>query len=337
MINRVCDLFKFYFTNAEALSSEELPPSSKGVASMLASVASFFACLRSFPSTLWGRATRNPCQAALAVGVVALSAFSYRAWRADVPNEAFHQALDDWVKECSNDLNRKEELEKRKEVRKKIKECQKTFAETLNLQRCDLTSLPPICVFEALPYLKTLDLSHNELNTVPNELGEFLPKLKELNLSCNSLTTLPKSFASLKSSAFKEDCHLNLSNNSFTEFPKISEVPNLLITFSLDDSKFTEWLYPQNSALSRPLDQLYLTGNCKDVEKKSKAYCMFIRENLIPSNFPEPNQKKAACKVLELLKKSACSTLDLEDISKEDFPRHHTRCLKDAGIVILNK
>ncbi|KAG6559491.1 E3 ubiquitin-protein ligase ipaH9.8 [Candidatus Rhabdochlamydia oedothoracis] len=85
--------------------------------------------------------------------------------------------------------------------------------ETLDLTNLNLTSLPDIFNNPCFNQLKHLDLSSNQLRTLPASFGE-LQALTNLDLSSNQLTTLPKSFGNLQ--ALTQLC---LSSNQLTTLP----------------------------------------------------------------------------------------------------------------------
>lgn len=115
--------------------------------------------------------------------------------------------LDNWV------IQAPKEHDSRTEAKRRILLCFESNCADLTLSHLGLTSLP----FNALYSLKldTLFLSDNQLATVPAEIfnPEYFPSLKILDLSNNSFSSLP----------LLSDCsnlnELHLSGNQFSEVP----------------------------------------------------------------------------------------------------------------------
>jgi predicted ATPase len=84
---------------------------------------------------------------------------------------------------------------------------------SLNLSDNQLTTLPDS--LGQLTQLTSLNLSDNQLTTLPDSLGQ-LTQLTSLNLSNNQLTSLPDSLINLK-----QIQNLNLNRNLLTVFPNI--------------------------------------------------------------------------------------------------------------------
>ena len=74
--------------------------------------------------------------------------------------------------------------------------------------------------FCKLQHIKEIDLSKNQLRSLPKNFG-FLNSLKTLDLLGNKLTTLPSSFGDLKS--LQVD-HLELRDDMFEYFLKFSNL-----------------------------------------------------------------------------------------------------------------
>lgn len=96
----------------------------------------------------------------------------------------------------------------------RINEAAKTLAESLDLSNLGLKEFPP--KIAPLPFLKTLDISNNEISCLPTRFESFFEHIKEINLSNNSLTNIPDWFQKLENLI-----HLNLTGNKITKVSKI--------------------------------------------------------------------------------------------------------------------
>ena len=101
-----------------------------------------------------------------------------------IPN-TFEKKLDNWVYSAADESEKKKKLD----AQTRILDAKKKNAETLNLSGLNLTEVPPL---DALTQLNELDLSKNQLSTLPEGCFQGLTSLKELNLRNNQLSTLPK-------------------------------------------------------------------------------------------------------------------------------------------------
>jgi len=124
--------------------------------------------------------------------------------------------------------------------------------ETLILADNDLTEISES--IDRLQSLKTLDLGHNLLASLPNNLGH-IPGLRDfLYLHDNHLAALPPSLANLKDLRY-----LNISENRFTEFPEsIAGMTGLLELRATDNS--IAYLPASIERLTR-LRELHLRNN----------------------------------------------------------------------------
>lgn len=84
--------------------------------------------------------------------------------------------------------------------------------ETLNVSFNELTTLPPEIPFR-LPHLRVLDLSYNRLKSLPDSIG-YLFHLEELLISFNQLEAIPDTIIYLKVLQ-----KLDLSHNCITQLP----------------------------------------------------------------------------------------------------------------------
>lgn len=83
--------------------------------------------------------------------------------------------------------------------------------EKLDFSGCSLTSSPSCLRLSQLPALTELDLSHNQLHTVPESISEW-GRMQRLYLHNNLLETVPWGLGALK-----ELQVLTLDNNPFTQ------------------------------------------------------------------------------------------------------------------------
>ena len=85
--------------------------------------------------------------------------------------------------------------------------------------------------------IRSLDLSHNKLRTVPSYLGTC-PVLKQLNFGANRLTNLPDNLGNIKKleSLILSDNHINLLPQSFANLANLRTLVlsgNVMTTFPL--------------------------------------------------------------------------------------------------------
>ena len=72
----------------------------------------------------------------------------------------------------------------------------------------------PFTKIQAHQSLKSLDLSHNNITSIPNGLWNFIPSLSKLILDYNQLKEIPRQSNVLERLQF-----CSLSNNKLTSFP----------------------------------------------------------------------------------------------------------------------
>jgi Leucine-rich repeat (LRR) protein len=107
---------------------------------------------------------------------------------------------------------------------------QQTELETLILADNNLSKLSS--QIGCLKMLRMLDLGHNRLPQLPDEIGG-LPHLTDfLYLHDNRLTTLPSSFANLTRLRY-----LNISENAFDVFPECVSSMSSLLELRLTDNR----------------------------------------------------------------------------------------------------
>lgn len=108
-------------------------------------------------------------------------------------------------------------------------------------------------IFWKLKNLRNFDLSHNQLTSVPIQLG-LLKTLKQLNLSNNQLASVPEQLGLMK-----ELSKLDLSNNQLTMLP--TAIGNLINLWFLDLSHNKLISLPKAFRLLRNLQILNLSNN----------------------------------------------------------------------------
>ncbi|XP_045125668.1 uncharacterized protein LOC123512978 isoform X2 [Portunus trituberculatus] len=134
----------------------------------------------------------------------------------------------------------------------------------LNLSHNQITSLPHS--FSLLLHLRVLDLSYNRFRVVPEALTG-LEKLHTLNLANNNITELPVALAKLTSLE-----KLNISNNCLRALPgSLVECPKLHV------------LVTQGNELIHPPQAICDTG--------SQATLHFLRERHLPTQQTRPTAK----------------------------------------------
>lgn len=134
----------------------------------------------------------------------------------------------------------------------------------LNLSHNQITTLPHS--FSLLLHLRVLDLSYNKLKVVPEPLTG-LEKIETLNLANNNISELPTTMAQLIS--LKK---LNISNNYLRALPgNLFECPNLCV------------IVTHGNELIHPPQAICDTG--------SEAILHFLRERYTPSVHARPSAK----------------------------------------------
>ena len=107
---------------------------------------------------------------------------SYRG--REMQKERIEFLLNSWVNKKPN------EVEWRYEAKQRILKCLTNKAELLDLSKLKISALPPSNL-PIMPHVKTLNLSHNQLEFLPFGIHKSFPNLEELNLDGNKFVRIP--------------------------------------------------------------------------------------------------------------------------------------------------
>ncbi|XP_036318650.1 leucine-rich repeat-containing protein 57-like [Rhagoletis pomonella] len=178
-----------------------------------------------------------------------------------------------------------------KQVRQHLETAQKTGILKISLQR--LQEFPP--QLKNYPnVLKTLDLSENRFERIPDELGHFT-LVKHLNLSGNKLIELPDVIGELSKLEV-----LLLMNNYIVKLPKTLSNCNNLKTVNLSNNQIKE--FPIMLCGLKHLDVLDLSRN-KITAVPSEVGSLYTTElNLNQNQISILSEEIAACPKLKVLR-----------------------------------
>ncbi|BFZ12002.1 hypothetical protein BsWGS_15041 [Bradybaena similaris] len=172
--------------------------------------------------------------------------------------------------------------------------------EQLTIQNCSLRRINP--QITALPELRTLDMSYNNITSVPDSLGQ-LASVHTLNLSYNKLTTFPAILCNSRIS--NTLVTLNLSNNEIASMPYNIDVLKSL--HSLDISHNQLRLIPETLGFLKNLRKLYAAYNQLEFfpgTMVSNVYHIFeFNDNRLPNVVNRP--VKVNCFPMSTLKELA--------------------------------
>ncbi|QZA58427.1 leucine-rich repeat domain-containing protein [Candidatus Rhabdochlamydia porcellionis] len=171
---------------------------------------------------------------------------TYRAVLAQ--KQQLDHVLNQWIEKSLSEENQIE-------VKKRVFDFfNNSTKKNLNLSNLNLSSLPDIFNISCFCHrLKQLDLSKNQLTTLPDTFGN-LSQLTELDLSTNQLTTLPDTFGNLAQLIW-----LDLNTNQLTTLP--DTLGNLARLAELDLSTNQLTTLPDTFSNLAQLTQLGLSIN----------------------------------------------------------------------------
>ena len=177
-----------------------------------------------------------------------------------------------------------------------------------NLQELQLNnnklSFSSTTALTSLAKLKYLDLSFNQIGSLPNDL-ERLSSLNHLNLSNNSLEVLPSSICSLSSLVV-----LKLSHNRLSALPDhIGDHLQNLTELALDSNRLNH--LPKSLARAENLEYLDVHANLiselsSDFGQMTKLAILNMRNNLL-CGLPSDLGLAASLRVLDISDNKLCS------------------------------
>ncbi|XP_049311181.1 leucine-rich repeat-containing protein 57 [Bactrocera dorsalis] len=178
-----------------------------------------------------------------------------------------------------------------KQVRQHLETAQKTGILKISLQR--LQEFPP--QLKNYPnVLKTLDLSENRFERLPDELGHFT-LVKHLNLSGNKLIELPDVIGELTKLEV-----LLVMNNYLTKIPKTLSNCNNLKTVNLTNNQIKE--FPTMLCGLKHLDVLDLSRNKITIVPAEVGTLYMTELNLNQNQISTLSEEIATCPKLKVLR-----------------------------------
>ncbi|TMW44308.1 hypothetical protein DOY81_010611 [Sarcophaga bullata] len=178
-----------------------------------------------------------------------------------------------------------------KQIKQHLETAQKTGILKISLQR--LQELPP--QLKNYPnVLKTLDLSQNRFERIPEEIGRFT-LIKHFNMSGNRITEVPEALGEL----IKLEV-LILNDNMITRIPRSLANCSNLKTVNLSHNQITE--FPVMLCGLKHLDVLDLSRN-KITAIPNEVCTLYVTElNLNQNQISSLSEEIAACPKLKTLR-----------------------------------
>lgn len=163
-----------------------------------------------------------------------------------------------------------------------------------------------------MPLLEELDISYNQLRTLPNDL--YIPTLLSLNASHNQLDFVPKSIA--RSSQLKS---LNLSKNHLTSLP--ADLVNLRKLELFDISENLLCIMPAEILERMQSATLLITGNPLtrpgDCDQRQDAYTKILRQMTqrgVTRSSPAPTRDQCGPRGMGCLQPSSASSFSSQHL-----------------------
>ncbi|XP_019639077.1 PREDICTED: malignant fibrous histiocytoma-amplified sequence 1 homolog [Branchiostoma belcheri] len=188
-----------------------------------------------------------------------------------------------------------------------------TSIRSLKISNCQLASIPRSLA--NLKDLEILDLSRNNLTTLPARPIRSLPCLKSLNISHNKITVIRDVVKKLQALQ-----HLDVSYNAVGEIPyEILEMENLEF-FSCSHNKIARWLDPSNGerkASTCHLASLNMSSNLlaevpQNVKELKNLSVVNLSDNKIGENIPDKILRQQISELFYL--PSVSTNNELEDL-----------------------
>lgn len=143
-----------------------------------------------------------------------------------------------------------------------------TGSHCLNLGGFELGEFPTIILDQ--PHIQELYLWGNNLEVLPEGLGQAFPKLEVLNVGYNNLSSLPKDIGEL---AHLQKLHVQ--NNNFTPTALLQQIKTLPRLRSLAASFTTAHLKTQNQQQFQALEALVQHGKLQVSEQEQQLFLAF--------------------------------------------------------------
>ncbi|XP_035694044.1 malignant fibrous histiocytoma-amplified sequence 1 homolog [Branchiostoma floridae] len=207
-----------------------------------------------------------------------------------------------------------------------------TSIRTLKLSNCQLASIPRSLA--NLKDLEILDLSHNNLTTLPTRPIRSLPCLKSLNVSHNKIAVIGDVVKKLQALQ-----NFDVSYNDVGQVPyEILEMESLEI-FSCSHNKIERWLGPPNEerqANTSPVTSLNMSNNLltevpQHVKELKNLLMVNFAHNKIGANIPD---KIVSQQISELFYLPSVSTLRLGNNNIKTLPPLDTTRLSQNIVLI---